>query len=74
MELFFHSGNVLVKNLAAFLLAVLLPDGIQVFVQSQDHALTAILSTITSMPKVRETTVQGRKGEGREGIGGEGRG
>ena len=53
MELFFHSDNVFLKSTTAFLLDSLLPDGIDVLVQSQDQVVTAVLITITSMPKVR---------------------
>ena len=53
MELFFHSDNVFFKSTTAFLLDSLLPDGIDVLVQSQDQVVTAVLITITSMPKVR---------------------
>ncbi|XP_028395841.1 serine/threonine-protein kinase 36-like [Dendronephthya gigantea] len=52
IELFLNSGNVLFKITTSFLFQTLFPECLDVFNQSQDDILTAILVTITSMPKV----------------------
>jgi hypothetical protein len=53
IELFLHSNNILFKITTSFLFQTLFPECRDVFSQSQDDILTAILSTITSMPRVK---------------------
>ncbi|CAB4017334.1 serine threonine- kinase 36-like, partial [Paramuricea clavata] len=52
IELFLHSNNILFKITTSFLFQTLFPECRDVFSQSQDDILTAILSTITSMPRI----------------------
>jgi hypothetical protein len=53
IELFLNSDDILFKITTSFLCRSLFPEHRDAFNQSQDDVLTAMLSTITSMPKVQ---------------------